>query len=252
MKSLIKAIDVLETLATTEEPEIGISEISRRTGIGKVIVHNIVRTFVDRGFIAQNDESKRYRLGERLFELTGRRTANLRPLAVAKPHLHELWLETQETVHFTVPSGTGSVVLDIHESPHPVRFAGTLGERAPLHCTASGKVFLAFGADAWCDGILAGDLALFTTNTLADAKSLRAELAIVRTRGFATDQEEFLQQVNAVAAPVFDASHKCVAAVAVLGPAIRLKQKDLLVLSESVMRTAAKVSAQLRSNPGVK
>lgn len=252
MKSLIKAIDVLEILAKTEEPEMGISEISRLTGINKVIVHNIVRTFVDRGLVAQNEKSKRYRLGELFFELAGSRAGNMRPLSLAKPYLHALWLETQETVHFTVPSGTGSVVLDIHESPHPIRFAGKLGQRAPLHCTASGKVFLAFGTGAWRDEILQGELTTFTPNTRINVKALHDELATVRSQGFSIDHEEFLQHLNAVAAPIFDANEKCVAAVAVLGPASRLLPNDLLTHSASVVRTANNISSQLKLHPGVK
>lgn len=246
MKSLIKAIDVLEALAQAEELELGVTELSRRTGIGKVIVHTILRTYVDRAFVVQNEDSKRYRLGDRLFELAGRRAEVSTPLSVARAHMRALLLAVQETVHFTVPSGNESVVLDIHESPQPVRFAGTLGQRAPLHCTASGKLFLAYGSEAFREQVLGGELAPFTDNTVIGVEAIRAELNDVRRQGYATDREEFLPQVNAVAAPVFDALGKCVAGIAVIGPAQRLRGDDLPTLSKTVMHTAAVISNQLK------
>lgn len=245
MKSLGKSLDVLESLATSNEPELGVTELSKRTGIGKVIVHNILRTYLERGYVFQNPSTKRYALGDRLFALMARKSGKLRPLDVARPHMRSLSLATQETIHFTVPNSTDAVVLEIVESPQPVRFAGTLGERAPLHCTASGKLFLAFGSATLRDRVLAGEIPAYTPHTKTSALELDLQLADVRKRGYATDREEYLPHVSAVAAPVFNGREELVGAIAVLGPSLRLDEARLAELAARVREAAQAVSLQL-------
>lgn len=243
MKSLHKALDVLDALAAFPKGEAGVSELARQTGIDKAIVHRVLQTLASRDVVAQDAASRRYRLGTRLVDWTGLRLAGDRPIELARPHLMQLWNRCGETVHFTVPQGVQVMVVQVLESVQPIRVSGRLGERVPMHCTASGKLFLALGSDELRERVLSQPLARITEHTIVRRKALQQELETIRRSGVAYDSEECVPHANAVAAPVLDASGQCRAGVALIGPSPRFTGKVLADAGRMLIDTAREISA---------
>ena len=159
--------------------------------------------------------------------------------ALAKPHLDELAQATQETVLLAVLSGNEMVFVEKIDSGQPIRYIAQVGTRRPLHCTASGKLHLAFLPAARVDAYIAEvGLTRYTPNTITDRRRIAAELARIRARGYAVADGEFLPDLLGVAVPVRRRGNEDVlAAVLVAGPAFRMRRQVRRLLP-LVQRTA--------------
>ena len=189
LKTIRKALDVLDQFTETR-PVLGITEISQATGINKSIVHKILSTLMDSDLIARDSDTRRYRLGPGIVKLAGRHLANLRPLDIARPHLLRLWEETAETIHFVVQHDLSIMGTQVYESPQTLRVSSHLGEVVSLHCSAAGKVFLAFGGSDQLERLIHDGLEASTPNTIVEPDALRAELTNVRRNGYSRREKE--------------------------------------------------------------
>jgi IclR family acetate operon transcriptional repressor len=163
----------------------------------------------------------------------------------ARPDLVALAERSREAVHLAVIDGGEVVNVDQVAGPHIVGHANWVGRKTPLHCVANGKVLLAYGDGAALDRVLAAPLARFTERTITEPERLRAELAAVRRRGYATAMGEIEEGLNAVAAPIYDAGGQVVAAVSVSGPSYRVKAKEIVDLAALTVEAADHISARL-------
>ncbi|WP_377269764.1 IclR family transcriptional regulator [Peterkaempfera sp. SMS 1(5)a] len=136
------------------------------------------------------------------------------------------------------------VYIDKYDSRHPVRMYSRIGLRAPLHCAAVSKVLLADLPEGERRRVAAGiDYVPFTANTLTTPKALLAELAEVRSRGWAADRAEHESFLNCIAAPVRDATGRVVAAVSISVPDLVLPYDRVRELLPRLRATADAVSA---------
>ncbi len=126
-----------------------------------------------------------------------------------------------------------------------VKDIGRVGRRMCAHCTAAGKVMLAYLPSAKLDKVLVGELLKFTVNTITDPDELRQELAQARERGYALAREELEDGLNAVAAPIYDHSGQAVAAVSISGPAYRVPPDTFSHLAGQLVKVADRISQQL-------
>lgn len=244
MKSVRNALLILRQF-THDRSEHGVTALSRALDMDKGSVHRHLRELEAMRFIERDPETRHYRLGLAVVELAGVRLSQMRFVDVAKPHLAWLWRETGETVQLSILEGESVFYLAILESPQPIRVASRVGERTPLHATAAGKVLLAHLSDERREQILAGPLRSLTPRTVTDPKQLRAELRILRQRGYAIDEEGFIPHLRAAAAPVRDSSGEVVAAVAVGGPSMRVTRRRLETISAALREAALRISRGL-------
>lgn len=244
MKTVAKAMTLLK-LFSAARPEWALAEIARESGINKVIAHRLLRTLAESDMVVQHAATRRYRLGPAVVELAGHLLARFRPLEAARPHLLKLWEDSRETVHLVVQRQHEVAALFVLESPQPMRVAANVGERAPIHCTPSGKIFLAFGDASVRAARLAQPLKRLTVATIVSRPALERELIDIRRRGFAFDMEESAEHVRAVAAAIFDESATVVAAIALLGPSVRMTRPRLARLGKQVKTVADRVSREL-------
>jgi DNA-binding IclR family transcriptional regulator len=155
--------------------------------------------------------------------------------------LAALVAEVGETCNFTTLDGTEVVYLDRVEARWPLRLSLDVGSHVPLHCTASGKLFLAQMPQAARDALIAQlPLARMTRNTIVSAKGLRAECDRIALSGHATDREEFIAGLIALAVPVTGDDGLCRAAIAVHAPVARM------TLAAAVAKLAALQAAAVR------
>ena len=242
--SVSRAFDLLDELAN-EAGSAGVTELARRTGLGKSTVHALLATLQERGAVQPEGDRRRYRLGWRLFEL-GARVAEERSLPrIAPGFLRRLANETDETALLGVLHDNQVLYLDVAHGTRAIQFAARVGHRGPLYATGTGKVLLAFGGTALCDAVIERGLERFTPETICDPGALREEMAAIRARGYALVHEEREAGLCAVAVPVRDHTGGVVAAIGLAGPAGRFGSRRVAGLLEAVRSSAAALSQEL-------
>jgi IclR family KDG regulon transcriptional repressor len=241
-KTLVKGLEVLEALAMSDSAR-GVSELAREMGLTRSNVHRTLKTLVAAGY-ARQDSKGDYECTLKLFQLAGSVVARVDVKREAEPFMAELAAKTLETVHLSVLDDTDVIYLHKIDSPQPVRAYSTIAGRAPAYCVATGKALLAFQDEEYLDRFR-GKLQPHTPKTLANSTALRAELAQVRELGYALNRGEWRETVCGLAAPIFDATRRPLAAVGISGPVERLKPARLKAFTPDVVQAARSISEAL-------
>ncbi len=226
IQSVSHALDVLEQF-TGEHDELGVTELSKRLKLHKNNVFRLLATLESRGYIEQNKATENYRLGIRCLQLGQTYVTQMGLLRQAHPIIESLAHDANETAFVAVLRKTSVVPLDAVEADQPVRLTSRIGEALPLHCTAAGKVQLAFIPDAALREALLQGLPRFTDHTIVDRQALLAQLRTIAERGYSTEIGEHLTEVNSIAVPIRDYTRNVVGSLAVSGPAHRMTLERL-------------------------
>jgi len=181
--TLAKGLDILEALSAVEDSSL--TELGRRLGVSGPTLFRILATLAARGYAEKHPVTGRYRATLKSWALGAQVVRRLTLRDVARPHLEVLLAETREAPHLAVLDGDGVVVIERLEAPHPVRVDTYVGQRAPAHCSATGKAMLAF-RPAPAAGVAA--LSRYTSTTLSNPADLERDLGLVRQRGYAINQ----------------------------------------------------------------
>lgn len=246
--SLERGLAVLQVVASAGGP-IGITDISRKLGLAKGSVARLVATLVKLDYLVQASDSRKYRLGLKLWELGSRSISRLSVLDVARPVMRELHDETAETVHLTILSDKGTMVfLDKLDSTKGLRPNVEVGAQLPVHCVANGKAMLAFLPQSQAEAMLGGRLQRYTSTTITSKPELAAALADIRERGYAINNGEFREDVSGVAAVICNEADVPVAALGISLPSARMSEPLARQLGELVAAKARKISGLL-GNP---
>lgn len=248
VRSVQKAISILKAF-NISEPELGVNELSRRVGLHKSTVSRLLSTLEQAALVERNPETDKFRLGVELLALAGLVTVHADVRRTARPHLRSLADITEETVNLAVLDGEEAMNVEQVASPRMVKDIGWVGRHTPLHCTCTGKVFLAHMPEDEVESVLARPLRRYTANTIVNPTRLRDELAKIRDQGFAVGREELEEGLNAIAAPVRNQEGEVVAAVAISGPAYRVSPDRFPALCLIVKETAQQISSQLGYDP---
>jgi IclR family transcriptional regulator, KDG regulon repressor len=248
LSSVANAILLMKTFSD-EQSELGISALAGHLGLAKSTVHRLASTLVDAGMLEQNQETGKYRLGLAVFELGSLVRRRIDISLEAKPWLMTLREQTGETVDLSILDHGGVVCVNFLESKKVNRISSGIGLRKPVHCTADGKALIAFQPAAALQQIMGAKLDRRTPHTLVEAKELHEELATIRARGYAIDDEEYELGVRSIAALIRDDSGNPVAAVGITGPTQRLTKSRLSGLARCVIDAAKGISLRLGDRP---
>ena len=241
-KTLVKGLEVLEALAMSDSAR-GVSELAREMGLTRSNVHRTLKTLVAAGY-ARQDAKGDYECTLKLFQLAGSVVARVDVKREAEPFMAALAAKTLETVHLSVLDDTDVIYLHKIDSPQPVRAYSTVAGRAPAYAVATGKALLAFQGDAYLERF-EGRLEAHTPHTLATPFALRQEIETIRQQGYAVNRGEWRASIGGVAAPIFDASRRAVAAVGISGPVERLKPAAIKGFTAEVVQAARAISRSL-------
>lgn len=242
LKSLVKVVAVLGCFSPNQR-SLSLGEICARTGFPRSTTHRLLAAMREVGFIEQDRERDRYRLGVRLFEFGNIYLSNLDLHREARPVVDSLQRLTNQAIHLAVFDGLRAVVINRAE---PVADSGaTIIENAPAHCTSVGKAILAFQPDEVLARLERDGLRRYTETTLVDPAALRTDLAATRTRGYAVDNGEHQPGRRCVGAPIRNALGRVFAAVSVSGPALQIKADDVPGLASIVTYHANLISRRL-------
>ena len=204
----LRLIALLEQVAKADKA-LTLTDIIARVRQPKPTVYRMLQQLEAAGLLMRDPDGKRYAPGARLSRLAEDVVLNAQSRATRHAILKALVDEVGETCNFTMPSGIEVVYVDRVETAWPLRFHLQPGSRVPMHCSASGKLFLAWMAPSQRKRLLDHLLyQRYTPNTITTRAELEAELARVRPQGYALDNEEYLSGLVCVAVPVFDGDPK--------------------------------------------
>jgi DNA-binding IclR family transcriptional regulator len=221
------------------------AEVSRQLGVHRSTALRLLATLEKHAMVERDPRTAKYRLGRRLPQLASVVTGEVDLRYVARPLCEGLADALGETVTLDVLAG--DVIVPIEQATASASVVGVnwLGRRTPVHCTASGKVLLAFAPEAVRRRLLAGQLERKTPQTITDAAELEAQLVAVRESGIARTFEELEVGLDALAAPVRSSDGEVVAALDVSGPTNRLRANHRPELVRLTLQAAADLSSRL-------
>jgi DNA-binding IclR family transcriptional regulator len=245
-RSVTSKVMTLLNAFSAAQPELSLNELARATGLPMSTAYRLVSELVDAGGLERREGSG-YRIGLRLWEIGAAALGPRSLREVATPFMQDLYEATHENVHLAVFDGTRTLFLEKVSGRESMSIGSRAGVRMPAYCTATGKVFLAFGPPEYLIQVLAAGLVRHTPRTIVMPGLLRAELNRTLRRGYGINHEEAEVGVSAVAAPVLDHQRRVIAAISITGDACRLHMDRLapavrtagLALSRDLSRETA-------------
>ena len=243
VQTLARGLKILEKLAGSPDG-MGITELANAFGIDKGIMSRTIQTLSSYGFTEKDVNTNKYILGPQVVSLSRAVLTRMPLREMAKPFLQELVDQTGECAHLAILARGEALYIDQVESQSALRVTTSVGTLAPLHCTALGKILLAYG-----NGALMDDYKSYTFRTLTDPIAIRNHIEQVKSQGYAIDDEEYNLSVRCIAVPIFDYRNRCVASIGVSSPASRLPLENIANVVLVVREIGEALSSRLSFKP---
>lgn len=238
----LRLFSLLETIAHLDRLP-ALQTLVEETGLAKPTVHRMLQQLEAGGLLRREVDGRHYGMGTRLRRLSEALLLNDGLHGARHTVLQRLVAEVGESCNITALSGSEVVYLDRVETAAPLRFHLRPGSRVPVHCSASGKVFLAQMTRPQRRRLLAAaPLEAFTPRTLTDLGQLEQELERIKAQGFAIDDEEFSPGLLCIAAPVPTADGPSNMCVAIQAPIVRLDAGKAVALMPALHRAVQALS----------
>jgi IclR family transcriptional regulator, KDG regulon repressor len=248
VQSLGRAFAILEQVARHREG-IGLAELSKLVGLHNSTTFHLAKTMVSLGYLRQEKETKRYRVGRPLFALAASALDEIEMVNVATPIMEELSRETGESSHFAVRMGDAVVVIARTSGPGAFQLTDRVGVVRPAHCTALGKVILAsLRPDQLKRFLERVELKPSTKKSITEPTVLLREIAEIRRNAIAVDDGEFNPEVRCVAVPVYNFTGDVVGALGISSPVWRMSDQVLQSRAKAVKVAAGRLSAEFGAN----
>lgn len=245
VQSVDRTLTILEVLSDYSDG-IGITEISDLVNLHKSTVYRLLSTLIYKGYVVQDEESSKYKITFKLFELGSKKVDKLDLLKSSKPYTKMLMESINEVVHLIIREEADIIYIDKVEANNTISMKSRIGKRAPMYCTATGKAMLAFLPE---DEILkvwhSSKIVKLTENTITDFITFKKELQTIKRNGYAIDDEENEIGVKCVGAPIFNMSGDVVAAISLTGPMHRITDDKIDFISKEVMKYANLISKEI-------
>lgn len=247
VQSLERALTILNKLS--EYPDgIQISRLAEQVGLTKSTIHRLLTTLVNMNYVVKEEETDKYKLGLQILFLSRNILNNSNIISIAKPYLEKLSQEVNETVHLCIEDRGEVIYIDKIESNQTIRMYSRIGSRAPMYCTAVGKILLS-GKSTDDFNEIASNISFVpkTATTIKSKEELKAEVDQVKMQGYALDNAENEESLRCIAAPIYDHRGKIIASFSISGPAIRVTM-DLV--DEKLIELVQQYSLAISRNLG--
>jgi IclR family transcriptional regulator, KDG regulon repressor len=247
MKSLNKALDILEAFLTSGEDPIGLSDLAKMAGLNKSTASHIVSALVRRNYLIQLGSRGKYSLGMKFLNYSWVITQRIKIRDIAAQYLSKLNEQIGESVFLAVWDGENASFVESLPSKHQLQVIPDHGTNIPLYCSASGKIFLAFNkTEAELEEYFTkANIRAYTDNTITELENLKPHLSKIAQEGIAYSDAERYQEARSVASAIRDVEGKVTAAVGVVAPSIRFTRKRLHEITPDVKRCAFEISREL-------
>lgn len=244
MGTVGKALGLLDILAREASP-LGLTVVAREAGFDKATTRRLLVELAAHGFVEQDEHTRGYALGAALQALGRIRESRFPLVRVIQPSVRALAAQTEELVHAAEYCAGSLVSICIEQSTQANRVGLDLGQKLPLHSTASGIAFLAASPPHVVDAVARKPLAAFTAKTPTRRDALVRVVREASTRGYAMSNQSMEDGVQSVAAAICDAAGKPVGTLAIAAPAVRMPPRRVVECGTLVRRAADDVSAYL-------
>ena len=246
--SLMAGLDVIEVLGG-EPGGLSLTELAKRTGVDKGNLHRMLKSLIDRGYVARDEQTKLYSLTPAIVAVAGNLIRNMDVVNLARPLMRELMETSEETVHLAYRTNTGGVYLAQERQANRVTVETEIGARPIIHCTATGKALYCMAEDDELEQVIDHEFTRYTDRTVTSMEEFKTHLGLVVDRGWAEDNQEFTSGVRCVAAPVFDIHDRVVASIGISGPADRMASGRAEQVGALVRETCKQLTISLGGSP---
>jgi DNA-binding IclR family transcriptional regulator len=245
INSILRASNVLRCFLG-EKSHFKISEIARQLKLDRSTTYRILLSLEKCGLVEKDQKTGEYSLGLSTFEIGNTYLRRMDFIKISKPIMTELSLKVQETIHLAVISDTEIVYVDKVDSPRTLGVMSKIGQRAPVYCTALGKVLLAFQPENEQSRIIRKiRLTPLTPRTITSKEKLVEELKAIRKQGYSLDHREIEGEVECIGAPIRDHLGNVIAALSISGPQKKIGTPQERQFVSSVVRATALISSKL-------
>lgn len=244
VQSIDRAVAILECF-NEEKKELRLSEISEKLGLNKSTAHGIITTLKHHGFISQDEETQKYKLGIRFIEFGDLVTNSLNIRNAALPVIDEVCCKIEETVHVATLDGLDIVWIEKQECTKSIKTSTKIGARLPAYTTADGKIILCYQDKDKIKNYLPKKIPKFTSNTITGKVEFIKKLEEARKNGYLIDNEEFVEGIKCVAAPIFDYEGNARFSLSTTGPAFRMTDEKIEELIVIIKEAANEISRRI-------
>lgn len=239
----LRLLLLLEEVAKVGVP-VTPSMVNEVMGLPKPTIHRLFATAEAEGFLQRDIDGRSYSPGRRMRLLSINTLSSERVRTVRLAILKSLAVSVGETCNLAIPERDGMFYLDRVETHWPLRIQLPVGTQVPFHCTASGKMYLSSLRHDYLERFLKNYiLESQTDKTITDPALLRKELELTRERGYATDNEEFMSGMTAIAVPILDNRGRLLCTLSIHAPEQRRQLPDLVEYLDVLQDAAAELSA---------
>ena len=246
VSSVLRVFGIVEELA--KEQTIAVSDLANRMEMSKSTVFRFLQTMKDLGYVAQDEETEKYSLTLKMFQV-GSHVLNIHDLTqIANKYMLKLAELTQETVHLSILDIDSKSIIYIHKinAVHSQTMLSRIGAKAPIYCTALGKVLLTFCSEEVKSDVIAGlDFRKLTPFTIDNELDFKKELEKIKSLGYAEDVGEREEQLYCIAVPIFDRFNQVVAGISITWTAFRFEESLKGSYLDSMKHAARKISEEL-------
>jgi IclR family KDG regulon transcriptional repressor len=244
IKVIVKTFDIIEIL--NKHDSMTLKEITKESNLPKPTAYRILNTLKQLSFVEFDQSTQQHSLSPKFLAIANRVIRRSNIVDISKPYMIQLREEFGETVNLAKLIDKNMFFLNIVESIHQFRYVDTIGDRAPLHSTAIGKAVIAFLSDNELKEIFKEyTFTQFTKNTIINFSDLQHNLITIREVGISIDNEEGHEGVICIGIPLFDSSHKPIAAISVSIPKIRAKKALIEKIKKDLPKVGIKISLEL-------
>lgn len=244
LSSVENALKILECF-TIDETEKRVTNIATELGIAKSTASRILKTLSNEGYVKKNPESQKYSLGNKILTLYSALMSNMEIVKEAHPTLEKLAKDTSESVQLAELEGSNVIYMEQIKSSYPIQIFAHIGRINPIHCTSSGKLLLAYQDFHTIENILSSELKQYTNTTITDANILKKELLEIRSLGYCYIENEFIDGIVSIAAPIKDYNKNVIAAVSLVGPIQRINGIKKQQFINKVVEAAKEISINM-------
>jgi IclR family transcriptional regulator, KDG regulon repressor len=245
--AVYRAVQLLELLAVSPTG-LSLAELSRQTGYPKSSLFRILVTLEERSIVQIDKDRNIYMLGMKLIDWGNRALDKIDLKTITHPHLVRVAHETKESYYVGILDDNEVIIIDRADTPEIWRMVARLGQRSPLHATASGQILLSDASDEAVDAIMARTgLKRYTSFTIANVPKLKKRLAQIRKNGYVVSIAEYKADLCVISAPIRDHHGKIAAALMTALQSERARRDKVLVnnLIEVIKREALAISHQI-------
>ena len=241
MSTVAKALSLLDSLSQLEE-DAGLTDIARLCSLDKATARRLLVELEKFGFVEQDADTRRYRIGSAPVRLARIREARYPFLSVAVPFMKTLAETSGETVHLSEYIGERLATVHVEDSPRAHRVIVDIGTYLPFHATASGLAFLAASDRRRIDAALEPPLEDFTGHTVTDPAAVRRLLDETIARGFSISDQGLEAGVVSAGAAICSPSGQPIGSIAIAAPMARADADVLMALGAAVVEAANRIS----------